>query len=206
MSDVFPIAGAPVLPQNSFNFRAEKASANFDIRHRFAASLVWDLPFFSDSTGRVQKLAAGWQLASIFQAHTGQPFTLNVPFDANLDGNLSDRPSTTDGLVFFNGHGSRKVAVSPGREAENFFVLLRDGAVGRNTARGDGFMDLDLAISKRFQLSERQGLDLRFEGFNVMNRANFGLPIRVIGAPGFGSAVDTASPARIIQFALKYGF
>ena len=168
--------------------------------------MVWDLPFFSNSTGRVQKLAAGWQVASIFQAHTGQPFTLNVPFDANLDGNLSDRPSTTNGLVFFSGHGSRKIALSPGREAKNFFVLLRDGAVGRNTPRGDGFMEVDVAIRKRFKIRESQALDLRFEGFNVMNRANFGLPIRTIGAPGFGTAVDTASPARIIQVALKYGF
>ena len=206
VSDVFPIAGAPVLPQDSSNLKAEQASANFDIRHRVTASLVWDLPFFSNSKGRVQKLAAGWQIASIFQAHTGQPFTLNVPFDANLDGNLSDRPSTTNGLVFSNGHGARKVAVSPGLTDENFFTLSQDGAVGRNTVRGDALINLDLAISKRFQLSERHRLDFRAEFFNVMNRANFGLPIRVIGAPGFGSAVDTVTPARVTQFALKYSF
>lgn len=206
VSDVFPIAGAPGLSQDSFNLKAEKASANFDIRHRFTGSLIWDFPFFSNSKGRVQKLAGGWQIASIFQAHTGQPFTLNVPFDANLDGNLSDRPSTTDGLVFFNGHGARRVAVSPGRKVENFFKVGQDGSVGRNTARGDGFIDFDLAISKRFQLSERHALAFRVEGFNVMNRANFALPIRTISAPGFGSAVDTVTAARVIQVALKYSF
>ncbi|HXU37792.1 MAG TPA: carboxypeptidase-like regulatory domain-containing protein [Blastocatellia bacterium] len=206
VSDVFPIAGAPVLAQDSLDLRAEKASANFDVRHRFAASLVWDLPYFSNSTGRLKKLAAGWQLASIFQAHTGQPFTLNVPFDANLDGNLSDRPSTTNGLLFFSGHGSRRVAVAPGVQPEAFFEVGADGAVGRNTVRGDGFVNLDVAISKRFQLSERNALDFRAESFNVMNRANFGLPIRTIGAPGFGSAVETAAPARVIQFGLKLSF
>lgn len=206
VSDVFPIAGAPILPQDSFNLRAEKASANFDIRHRFTASVVWDIPAFGHSKGGVKKLAAGWQVASIFQAHTGQPFTLNVPFDANLDGNLSDRPSTTHGLVFFNGHGSQKVAVSRGLRVEDFFKLTQDGAVGRNTVRGDSFVNLDLAIRKRFQLGEKNALDFRAEGFNVINRANYGLPIRTIGAPGFGSAVETAAPARIIQFALKYSF
>lgn len=206
VSDVFPIAGGPVLPQDSFNFKAEKASANFDVRHQFAGSVVWDLPLFRGSKGRVQKLAAGWQLASIFQAHTGQPFTLNVPFDANLDGNLSDRPSTTNGLIFFQKHGPRRVELARGSTFTNFFTLGDNGAVGRNTVRGDGFINLDLAISKRFQLSESHALDFRAESFNVMNRANFGLPIRVIGAPGFGSAVETAAPARIIQFALKYGF
>jgi hypothetical protein len=206
VSDVFPIAGAPALPQDSFNLRAEKASANFDVRHRFAGSLIWDLPFFRSSKGSVRKLAAEWQVASVFQAQSGQPFTLGVPFDANLDGNLSDRPSTTDGLVFFNGHGSRRVAVASGREDTDFFTLTKEGYVGRNTVRGDGFIDLELAIGKRFALSERHSLDFRAEVFNVMNRANFGLPIRVIGAPAFGSAVETAAPARIIQFALKYSF
>lgn len=206
VSDVFPIAGASVLPQDSFNLKAEKASASFDVRHRFTGSMVWDLPFFRSSQSPAQKLIAGWQIASIFQAQTGQPFSLNVPFDANLDGNLSDRASTTEGLVFFGGHGARKVAVGSGRLATDFFELTKAGAVGRNTARGDGFINLDLALRKRFQLNERHALDFRAEFFNVMNRANFGLPVRVIGAPGFGSAVETAAPARIIQFALKYSF
>jgi hypothetical protein len=65
---------------------------------------------------------------------------------------------------------------------------------------------MDLAMSKRFQLSERHALDVRAEVFNVANRANFGLPIRTIGAPGFGSAVETSAPARLIQVALKYTF
>jgi len=206
VSDVFPIAGAPVLAQDSLNLRAEKGNANFDVRHRFAGSLVWDLPFFRSAKGRAQKLAGGWQIASVFETRTGQPFTLGVPFDANLDGNLSDRPSTTDGLAFFSGHGSRKLAVAPGRAATDFFVLTKEGSVGRNTARGDGSINLDLTMRKRFQLNERHALDFRSEFFNVMNRANFGLPVRVIGAPGFGSAVETATPARIVQFALKYSF
>ncbi|HXF38638.1 MAG TPA: TonB-dependent receptor [Blastocatellia bacterium] len=206
VSDLFPIAGAPIVAQDSRRLRLERASANFDIRHRFAGSFIWDLPIFGSSKALLKKLASGWQLSSIFQAHTGQPFTLGVPFDANLDGNLSDRPSTTDGLVFFDGHGARKVAMKSGLAATDFFKLGQSGSVGRNTARGDGFINLDLAMSKRFRLSERHALDFRTGFFNVMNRANFGLPIRTIGAPGFGSAVETAAPARIIQFALKYGF
>jgi hypothetical protein len=94
VSDVFPIAGAPILAQDSLNLRAEKGNANFDVRHQFAGSLVWDLPFFRSSKGRLKRLAGGWQIASIFEIRTGQPFTLGVPFDANLDGNLTDRPQS----------------------------------------------------------------------------------------------------------------
>jgi carboxypeptidase family protein len=206
VSDVFPVAGAPVVAQDSFNLRLERGNASFDVRHRFAASLIWDLPIYRNAKSGVGRWAGGWQIASIFQAHTGQPFTLTLPNDANLDGNLTDRPSTTDGLVFFSGHGRQKVTTASGKDVTDFFVLGQDGFVGRNTVRADSFVNWDLALSKRFALTERQSLDFRAEFFNALNRANFGIPIRTLGSPGFGSAVETVNPARIIQFALKYGF
>jgi len=206
VSDVFPIAGAPLLPQDSFNLRLERASANFDITQRFVVSMIWDLPFYRDTARSVARWLGGWQLTGIFQANTGQPFTLNVPVDANLDGNLTDRPSTTKGLIFNDGHNRQRVSVAAGTPIDSFFVLGQDGAVGRNTVRGDSFVNLDLALVKMFRITEAQTLNFRAEFFNALNRANFGLPIGVVGAPGFGSAVETANPARLIQFALKYSF
>jgi hypothetical protein len=44
------------------------------------------------------------------------------------------------------------------------------------------------------------------EIFNVFNRANFGVPVRFLESPGFGQATETITPARRIQFALKYSF
>jgi hypothetical protein len=206
VSDVFPIGGAPILPQNSFNLRAERGNANFDVQHLFSTSFIWDLPFWRDAKSAAGRALGGWQLATILQAHQGQPFTLQIPFDANFDGNLTDRPSTTNGLTFFDGHGAQKVALAPGSQVTNFFVSGQDGFVGRNTVRGDNYYNLDLALNKSFAFSESQKLMFRAEVFNLLNRANFGLPIRTIGAPGFGSAVDTINPARLIQFSLKYGF
>ncbi|MFY9571870.1 MAG: hypothetical protein WAV20_10765, partial [Blastocatellia bacterium] len=206
VSDVFPVAGAPVLAQDSFNLGLERGNASFDVRHRFAGSLIWDLPLWRHATSGVGRWTGGWQIASIFQAHSGQPFTLNLPNDANLDGNLTDRPSTTAGLLFFKGHGRRKVAIASGRNVEDFFTPGRDGFVGRNTVRADSFVNLDLALNKRFAFGERQRLDFRAEVFNALNRANFATPVHTLGSPGFGLAVETVNPARIIQFALKYGF
>lgn len=206
VSDILPISGAPILPQNSFNHRLERASASFDVRHRFAASFIWDLPFYRYSSKTISRWVGGWQVASIIQAHTGQPFTINVPVDANLDGNLTDRPSTSSGLVFLQGHGPQRVAISPGRKVSDFFTFGQDGVVGRNTVRGDNFINIDLALSKNFSLSTNSNLQFRTEFFNTLNRANFGLPIRTIGAPSFGSSVDTINPARTIQFSLKFSF
>ena len=220
VSDVFPISGGPVLAQDSRNLRLERADANYDVRHRFSASFVWDLPFYRGSTGGTASVLGGWQIAALFQAHTGQPFTLNVPFDANLDGNLTDRPSTTSGLIFRDGHGSSRVQLPAGKtflefinttgvlDTTTFDVTLQPGTgfVGRNTVRADGFINLDMALAKRFRFTESQDLEFRAEAFNALNRSNYGIPTRVIGAPGFGSSYDTVNPARIIQFALKYSF
>jgi hypothetical protein len=206
VSDVFPIAGAPILPQDSNNLRLERANANFDIRQHFAASFIWDLPLYRGQSTGVGRWLGGWQLSSVFQAHSGQPFTLLLPFDANFDGNLTDRPSTTQGLAFSNSHGPQRVSVLPGHDVSSFVVPGQDGFVGRNSARGDSFINLDLALGKSFRFTERQSLDFRFEVFNSLNRANFGLPIGLLGSPAFGAAVETANPARLVQFALEYKF
>ena len=206
VSDVFAIGGASLVAQDSFNLRAERADANFDIRHRFAASVLWDLPFYRNSKSGAGRLLKDWQLASIFQAHTGQPFTLNVAFDANGDGNLTDRPSNMSGITFVGGGGPQRLALAPGRGLADFVTFGQDGAVGRNTVRGDNFIDLDLSVGRTFKFGETKNLTFRAEFFNAVNRANFGLPVRVIGAPGFGSAVDTVVPGRTIVLVLKSAF
>jgi hypothetical protein len=206
VSDIIETAGAASIAQDSRNLRADRGSASFDVRHRFAVSAVADLPFFRGQSNRAARLLGGWQLAAIFYARTGQPFTLEVPFDANLDGNLTDRPSNTAGLSFLSGHDVRRIAIAPERKVEDFFVVGRNGFVGRNTVRADRLVNLDLALNKSLRFTDTQNLEFRTEVFNVFNRSNFGLPVRTIGNPGFGSSINTVTPARIIQFALRLNF
>lgn len=85
-SDLFDLAGTRALPQDSFDRRAERADASFDVRHRFVYSFIWDLPIF-----RGNKILGGWQLANIGTFQTGQPYTILNCCDQNLDGNLTDR-------------------------------------------------------------------------------------------------------------------
>src|SRR5262249_13677610 len=44
VSDVFDLAGAPALPQNSRTLAGERGPANFDSRHRFSYGLIYDVP------------------------------------------------------------------------------------------------------------------------------------------------------------------
>jgi hypothetical protein len=183
VSDIFDLAGARALPQDSFNRRAERGDANFDVRHRFVYSAIWELPIF-----RGRENLGGWQLASIGTFQTGQPYSVLLCCDSNLDGNLTER-------------------VGPG--ASN------PGATGRNTYRAPGINTVDLALTKHFKFAERHRFELRTEVFNAFNRSNFGIPIHQLF---FGSLttepadkdnrlfVDTRVPKRTIQFALKYSF
>ncbi|HEU4872285.1 MAG TPA: TonB-dependent receptor, partial [Pyrinomonadaceae bacterium] len=82
--------------------------------------------------------------------------------------------------------------------------------VGRNTGRGFDFASLDLRASKRFKLTERVDLQLIAEGFNILNRANFGVPNNTFGSganplPSFGQPTLAFDP-RQFQFGMKVSF
>ena len=72
--------------------------------------------------------------------------------------------------------------------------------------RAGSVLDLSMSVTKRIRFGERQQLLLRADVFNFINRANYGVPVRFLEAPGFGQATDTVTPMRRIQFALKYSF
>jgi hypothetical protein len=81
-----------------------------------------------------------------------------------------------------------------------------DGQVGRNTFRAGSILTLDLSVTKNFKLSEQRGFLVRLDVFNLTNRANFGVPIRSLEAPGFGQATNTVTPGRRLQLGAKFTF
>ena len=86
----------------------------------------------------------------------------------------------------------------------------RPVGVGRNTGRGFGYASLDLRLSRRFRLTERVDLQLLAEGFNVLNRPNFGVPNNTFGSgvnplPTFGQPTQAFDP-RQFQFGMRVSF
>ena len=209
VSDVFDLAGAFVLPQDDRDLRAERGPANFDLRHRFVLSLVSELPVlrrFDQAEGVRGAILGGWQLSAVSTHQSGQPFTVNTSLDINLDGNLTDRLDDLNGLV---GSNDRRVRLRlvPGTNPLDLIAPLGDnGRVGRNTFRASSLHETNLALVKNFKLRNEQALKLRVEVFNLWNRTQFGVPVRILEAPAFGTSVDTRLSARQIQFALKYVF
>ena len=145
------------------------------------------------------------QLAGTGQFQTGQLFTVNSIFDVNLDGNLTDRLDNTNGIVV-TGSAQQPLRLTTANTASLLAPVGQDGRVGRNSFRAGNLLDLSLTIIKSFSIKGEQKIIFRAEIFNFINRANFGVPVRFLEAPGFGQATNTVTPARRIQFALKYSF
>jgi hypothetical protein len=202
VSDVFDLAGASALPQNSLTFSGERGPANFDARHRFTYNFIYSFAYYEKG---VRWLLRGLQIAGIGRFQTGQPFTVNSTIDVNLDGNLTDRLNTLNGIVV-TGDRSQPLRLT----TDNTFSLLapfgQDGSVTRNTFRAGNLLELDLSLIKNFSMGATRRLIFRTDIFNFLNRANFGVPVRFLEAPAFGKATSTVTPGRRIQFSLKFSF
>lgn len=202
--------------------------ADFDVRHRFTSSFVWDLPLAKNASGALKQFLGGFTLSGRFVARSGLPFTV---FDCTNAFSVCIRLVPT-GNVNFGSPGT--VASAPGN-APNSFVYtdlsnqtpsaftdvsgftevgpFPANMTQRNAFRGPNNWNADLALFKTFSFSERMRLQLRAEAFNVFNHSN----LYVVGgsadiANGFVQAakgVPAASvPAerRNLQFAVRFMF
>jgi len=205
VSDIFDLAGAPALPQNSLTFAGERGPANFDVRHRFAYSFVASLPALKNHATVLRALFGKVQVAGSGSFRTGQPFTVNSIFDVNLDGNLSDRLDNLNGLVV-TGDRQQPLRLTATDPTSLLAPIGADGRIGRNTFRAGNVIELDLSLSKSLLTFRSQRLAFRVNVFNFINRSNFGVPVRWLGAAGFGQAPETITPGRRLQVSVKYSF
>lgn len=204
VSDIFDLAGASGLPQNSLTFAGERGPANFDARHRFSYNFVWDLPARL-SKGPLGLLFEGLQVAGTGRFQTGQPFTVNSIFDVNLDGNLTDRLNTTNGIEQ-TGHRRQPLRLTTANTAALLAPIGQDGRIERNSFRAGNVLELDLMLNRAISIRSGQTLSVRADLFNFINWANFGIPARFLEAPGFGHATTTITPGRRVQLSVKYSF
>ncbi|HZI59969.1 MAG TPA: TonB-dependent receptor [Pyrinomonadaceae bacterium] len=189
-----------VVIQDSYNLRDSRGLSDFDARHRFVISGLYELPF------RGNQLKEGWQLSAIVQSQSGNPVNI-VANNATFTGtNNTVRPDVT-GPIAILGTPNRWFDTAP------FVVPVgRFGNLGRNVVIGPGFNNTDFSIIKRTKLTENQLIEFRWEVFDLFNHANFGQPGRVVGSANFGQITNTRFPtgdsgsSRQMQFALKYKF
>jgi hypothetical protein len=214
------------MPQDPWNPGADKGPANFDVTHVFALSLIQSLPFNRVSFLRPmgKRFTEGWQFLNITTLMTGLPFTVYSGIQQTGAGSAGvDRPDQIGHPVFSTSRTVREDYFGKGANNASFFSIPinvpggtgpNDGAfgtLGRNTFRGPGYRDFDVALIKdtpfgRRGIEEPGILQFRAEFFNVFNLVTFGLPSNILRGSGFGIINSTAGTSRQIQFSLHLIF
>jgi hypothetical protein len=177
-------------PDNSHRPDQERASSNFDVRHRFVASFTYDIPTLSKT---FPKFGDGWQFNGIVTLRTGSPFHVNLFDDYNGSGEFFPRPDIV-GDPFAGTHSpdnflnlsAFKVPCTLDPAGDGSAAACRPGtqhfgSLGRNSLVGPGYANLDLSLFKTTPLGEQVKLQIRAEVFNVLNHPNLSSPL----LPGF---------------------
>jgi hypothetical protein len=189
-----------VILQDSYNEQANRGLSDFDARHRFVFSGLYELPF------KGNQLVEGWQLSTILQSQSGNPVTIVINNAAFTGNNNTVRPNST-GPIAILGTPARWFDTTPFAIPVGTF-----GNLGRNVVIGPGFNNTDFSVIKRTKLGENKLIEFRAEFFDIFNHANFGQPGRVVGSATFGQITNTrfatgdSGSSRQIQFALKFKF
>jgi hypothetical protein len=201
ISNFFTSAGDPNFPQDSRNAALERGLSNFDIRHRLALSYSWDLPLGNGL------LRGGWQTFGAWTFQDGRPFTVALLSD--LDNSNTGR-STLGFGANDRPNALRSAALdSPGVDGwfdTTAFAMPAYGTfgnAGRNILAGPSYQNVNVSVVKSLRLSERANLQVRAEGFNLLNHTNLDLPDIFFGSPTFGKIQSAGSPRRV-QFGLKF--
>jgi hypothetical protein len=192
--------------QNPNDIAANYGLSNFNYKHRFTLSGLYQLPvgrgrrYLSNSGRLVDGVAGGWQVTSILTLQSGAPLTVDMATTTSNTGTLQ-RPNRV-----CNGNLPASQQTIKRFYDTSCFVappLYTFGDTGRNVIIGPGYQDWDVGLMKEFHPVERFAVQFRAEGFNALNHPNFSLPNGSIGSSPAGTITSTFGAQRELQFALR---
>jgi hypothetical protein len=185
--------------QDPNNRSADIGPCDFDLRHNFVASFVYESPKLGSRL--MTELVGHWQLGSLLNYHTGFPYNPTSGVDNSLTAVGQDRPNVVGDPYVKN--LDTLIWASPSAFRANAQGTF--GNAGYNSLIGPGYLGLDANVSRTFHVTERHQFQLRFEFFNLLNHTNFSNPVGNFSSASFGKIQSAADP-RILQFAIKYSF
>lgn len=191
-------------PQTVTNLTAGRGPSGFDVKHRFIASYLYELPFGEGkrwaTKGPARWAAGGWTFSGITTLSTGRPFSVGLATGVN-----NGAPSWPNRI----GPGALS---NPDRarwfNAADFVAPPPNtyGNVGRGVLYGPGQVNFDLSFVKNNRFRERYNVQFRLDTFNLTNTPFFGFPNASIGSPTVGLITSTNGDNRDLQLALKFEF
>ena len=199
-------SGTANQASDPFNWDKDKGLANFNVKHRFVTSFIWDVKYFHGTKGFKRQLLDGWSVNGILTLQTGIPFTVLAGVDRSLAGVGADHADVLGPAAIYNSASNNsKVARYFDTSAFALPALGTFGTAGRNTLIGPGLQNLDAGLFKDFPISENRKFQLRWEVFNSLNHPNFSNPNATFSSSNFGRILSAKDP-RIMQLAAKFYF
>lgn len=205
------------------NPHLDYGNSDFDVRHNFVASAVWELPYYKGRHDLLGQLLGGWLISGVFSKHSGFPFSAligscDTARDLNGDSYCPDLPHSYSGGMIVNPTSQQWInGVFPSPKTEFDFTTRGPGCQCRNMFTGPGYTDLDLTLGKDFGLSrigifgEGTRLELRANAFNFLNTLNLKsfVPATaqtdILNTGQFGHASD-AYAGRVVEFQARFSF
>ena len=194
-------------PMNPYNWRLDYGNSNWDIRHRFVTSFVYDIPFFHNANPMLKAVFSKWQANGIWTLQTGMPFNVSVAADtANTNSNGVYRPNLIGPPSADCGDGHLSGCISTAAFALIPTGVYQYGTAGRNLLHGPPLFSMNVSFFKNIPFKERMKFQIRAEMFNAFNEVNFSNPNAVFGTAAFGTIGSTSIDNREIQFGAKLQF
>jgi len=178
----------------------ERAGCPGDTRHSFNMSTVYETPQFASAALRA--LASAWQVSGIVRIQSGSYLSVTSGFNTSLRSGLGvDRANQVLADPYL-----------PNKHVDGWldsaaFVRPQDGVWGNasQNIQGPGVITINMGLTRKFQIREKQSVEFRAEAFNLPNHLNPNNPVTALNNPNFGKILSAKDP-RIIQLALKYIF
>jgi hypothetical protein len=203
-------SGDLLWPTNSYALYNERGLSQFDVRRRFVASFVYELPFGAGkslaSQGVIGKIVGGWQVGGIVTFSDGAPLNGTQLGDTANLGNLGNQMDAT-GISPIPSNQTAQSFWNPAAfNYTNPDLTWRPGNLGRNTLSRPGTRNMDASLARNIRLYESHTLNLRFEAFNASNHPNWNAPSTDPRSPTTFGVMTSAKTMRQLQFAVKYTF
>jgi hypothetical protein len=192
--------------RDPYDWNLDYGPSDFDVRHRFVTSFLYQIPGSRSGNTFVKFLTGGWQLDGIVTLQTGLPFSVLAGVDRSLIGVAEDHANVNGPVAVYNDRGTfSKIAKYFNTSAFSLPPLGTVGTSGRNTIYAPGTENLDAGLFKNIPIHEQIHLELRWETFNTLNHPNFSAPNNSFSSSAFGR-ITAANSGRVMQIAAKLVF
>ena len=145
----------------------------------FTMDGVYELPFGPGKPfvthGVGSAIARGWQIQGIYVMYSGQPFSVSASGTSlNTPGSTQRANQVKPNVAMPHGTGLTESWFDPLAFAS--VTTASFGTAGFNSVFGPGMVNLDIGLSRTFQIGDRWKLQVRADAFNGTNTPHFSNP------------------------------